>query len=115
MAKMLEFPTKAVRDWRQIESGIAEVLRTANVSDAMKAQVTTHMREHFDELNRSANIPMTLTWPTSISPRDREAIVSAVQGAVDKLVAEMQAQTNVALAQLLQTEMLLYVAQHGDV
>lgn len=113
MTQVLQFPTKAVRDWQMIEGAIADILAKADASAHMVDHVNAKMKEHVLRLNREFSVNIDFAFTSSTPAVNCEAIVAAVKDGFTKFESAVQSQMNEVIFEFLKLEIRLYIAQNG--
>ena len=108
MGKILEFPTKPVRDWMLVEATLRGILDRTPADERAKQTILTRFRTFFDLCNKTHSAKIALPLPASMTEAEREAIADAVAVAFGEYEQWLQHYVNQLLLERLTLEIERY-------
>jgi len=115
MTKILDFPTKVVRDWRVIEKALRDVLDGTPADQIAKETIIARMKPVYELCNRSFSITVDVPLPESTSVHERRDVENAIQRAMQQYEFGLHQLTNEILLERLTMEIKRYYeSSHGD-
>ena len=110
MGDIIEFPTRTVRGWAEIERALRAIFAQASASKEMQDEVLSRMKEFFYRC--SVRFGVSLQLPASLSTEQREAVALSVRRAFEDHEKRLQDFMNQILLERLQLEIDLYKLRH---
>lgn len=105
---IIEFPTRAVREWIMIEKTIRGVLEEAGASPEMTEEVCARMKDVYEKYNHMFTLALKLPLPEYMSFEERSAVDDAIRNAVEGLKMDIHEYTSQVLFDRLRLEIELY-------
>ena len=105
---IIEFPTRAVREWIMVERTIREVLEQVGASAEMTEEVCARMKDVYERYNRMFTLALKLPLPEYLSLDQRRAIDDSIRNAVEGLTKEIHDYSSQVLFDRLCLEIELF-------
>jgi hypothetical protein len=109
MAKILLFPTKAVRDRAEIEVAARRILDGMPLDADAKEIILGRFKNFIELCNRQFDFNLGLEIPVSVSPADRELIVQSATRATHAFDKPLNDFLNELLGERLHLEVARYL------
>lgn len=115
MTDVIEFPSRAVRNWERFRPSIEDVLAQSGMPREGIEAVSGRMREAWLSYDQDYSISMSLPIPGDVSATHRQDILEAVREGFTEFERKVQGVMNRVLLDRLKLEIELYFAQnrHG--
>ena len=113
MGDVIEFPSRAVQGWAQVERTLREIFTKAATPADMQDEVLSEMNKFFHRHNMKFSVPLEL--PANLSEQQREDISSLLGRAFRDFEKQLHDYTNNILLERLQLEIELYKLRHEQV
>jgi len=110
MRNIINFPTRAVRGWTEIERTLRSIFTQASAPTEMQYEVLTRMKEVFQRY--SVEFGVSLELPANFSPQQQEAVATSLRRALEDHEKRLQDFMNQILLERLQLEIELYKLRH---
>lgn len=110
-AEIIEFPTRAVRDWIAVENIIQKNLQQAGASPEMIQDVCAQMKESWEKLD------IQLTFALELPPMPegfRNIINNSVKNALEGFKKQIHEYSTQVIFDRLLLEIQLYKLRHGE-
>lgn len=101
MSKIIEFPTKSVREWASTESTLRGILDNTPASEEFKSEIVARMKAAYEEHKFS--------YPLSFSVSERSA--NEISNAFSEFNAALQKHNSELLISRLKLELELAIAK----
>lgn len=108
-SNVIEFPTRAVRDWVVMERTIQEIMQEGGGSTEMIKEVCGRMKETWEKYNTQFGFALELP---QLPPVLARAINDSVQKAIKDLVDQIHEYTSKIFYDRLLLEIELYKLRH---
>jgi len=108
MAKIIAFPTKAVRDWQIIEKALRKVLDGTAADQPAKDTIVERMKPVYELCNRSFSFSVDFPLTGSVSVQERQAVVDAVERSIQQYELGVQQLIDEILLERLSMEIQRY-------
>jgi hypothetical protein len=95
MENVVQFPTKAVRDWASLERTLKDLLGQAGVSQACKDRITERMKAFWEQLDPKMDLAFDVRATPPVDAAQLHAILWGVSDTIgEKCGTQLQAFTN---------------------
>lgn len=114
MGDVIDFPSRTVQRWADIERTIRRIFSDAAVSAEMQDEVLGQMKDVFQRYSVTLTVPLEL--PGNLTEDQRESVADSVGRAFADHERQLHDFTNHILLERLQIEIELYRLRHdkGD-
>jgi hypothetical protein len=111
---VLEFPTKATRDWVAVEEALNRALTQGGAEPAAIAQVLPRMKAYWRLCQRDWPVRIDLVLPRGATDDDQARIKASIEEGLRGLEKGVHQLLNELLLDRLEVELDLYVARTGS-
>lgn len=95
MAEIVNFPTKAVRDWAVIEREMRSALSQTDFSQQAQARITERMKSFYETLDPNLTFSVRAEFPRFISTEGVSALCADISEKIGATISEgLKAFTN---------------------
>ena len=110
-SNVIEFPTRAVRDWIILERTFRGILERSGAPPEMMEEVCARMKEAIEKFNGQFKFALELP---PLPERLKKIIDDALQRATKELADQVHEYTNQLIFDRLQLEVELYNLRHEE-
>ena len=105
---VINFPTRAVREWVMVEITIRDVLEEAGASSKMIKEICARMKDLYEKYNQRYTFALKLPLSDHVPLEQQRAIEDAVRNAVEGLEMDIYEYSSQVLFDRLCLEIELY-------
>ncbi len=110
MADIIQFPSKAVRDWAILERTMMDILKDAGADATASSHITSRMKEFFALCDRDFSTSIDYELPSSMTVAQQEKLRAALEAMGASFTTKLRDFTNELMLDRLTMEIQLYYA-----
>jgi hypothetical protein len=111
-SNVIEFPTRAVREWTVLERSFRDVLARSGASPEMMEEVCGRMKEYWKKSDVKISLPIQI--PAGLPEWARKAIDDSFQKLTKSLADQLHVYTGDLMLDRLRLEVDLYNLRHEE-